>query len=180
MRNFLLTVLFTSAMITFSNAEAEDFSKWQPLDNKVQDELKWNNELLARGLSDYSLYALMALPIIDVLDESRAGQKVGAIALAHGINAGITHVVKVNSARMRPSGDNPMSFWSGHASSAFVGAAVTCHFQSSEKCAVSLAAASATGYLRIAGNKHWFSDVIAGAAAGFLIGSATPFVVMSW
>jgi membrane-associated phospholipid phosphatase len=36
--------------------------------------------------------------------------------------------------------------------------------------------ASAVGYLRVAGDQHWATDVLAGAAVGGLVGWAVPWV----
>jgi len=41
--------------------------------------------------------------------------------------------------------------------------------------AVGLAAAAMVGYLRIAADQHYFTDVLVGAAAGSAIGFAVPY-----
>ncbi|WP_295117692.1 phosphatase PAP2 family protein [uncultured Chitinophaga sp.] len=71
----------------------------------------------------------------------------------------------------RPDGSNYSSFPSGHTANAFAGA----EFLRREYADVSplygiagYAVAATTGYLRIRNNKHWFSDVVAGAGIGIL------------
>ncbi len=39
-----------------------------------------------------------------------------------------------------------------------------------------LAASAATGYLRVAGDKHWATDVLAGAGWGSAVGVGVPLL----
>lgn len=77
--------------------------------------------------------------------------------------------IKNLSGVTRPDGSNGMSFPSGHTANAFVAA----EFMRQEYKDVSpwygvagYAVAATTGYLRMYNNKHWFSDVVAGAGVG--------------
>ena len=80
------------------------------------------------------------------------------------------------------------SFWSGHTAMAFTGAGLTCSnaamldLYDSEAggviaCLGTLALATTTGYLRIAADRHWPSDVAVGALAGFTIGFGLPWLM---
>jgi len=71
----------------------------------------------------------------------------------------------------RPDGSDNYSFPSGHTAEAFASA----EFLRQEYKDVSMwygvagyAAAAATGYFRMYNNKHWFSDVVAGAGVGIM------------
>src|SRR5205085_1994320 len=71
----------------------------------------------------------------------------------------------------RPDGSNFKSFPSGHTATAFM----TAEYLRQEYKDVSpwipvagYAVAAATGYMRLYNNKHWASDVFAGAAIGVL------------
>lgn len=76
-------------------------------------------------------------------------------------------------------------FISGHTSVAFTGASLLCAFSrlrgqpagGRAECLVGLLAASITGALRIVGEQHYFSDVLAGAVSGFLAGFIVPVFV---
>ncbi|MBS1660171.1 MAG: phosphatase PAP2 family protein [Bacteroidetes bacterium] len=77
--------------------------------------------------------------------------------------------VKGSAHELRPDGSDHLSFPSGHTAMAFLSA----EFMRMEYKDVSpwygiagYAAATATGMLRIYNNKHWFSDVVAGAGVG--------------
>jgi membrane-associated phospholipid phosphatase len=83
------------------------------------------------------------------------------------------------------NGDANTSFVSGHASIAFTAATTMCmqHARLSlvgagdaAVCPVALTVATATGALRIIADKHYASDVIAGAALGALVGVAVNAV----
>ena len=79
--------------------------------------------------------------------------------------------IKKMSSQLRPDGTNYNSFPSGHTATAFASA----EFLYQEYKDVSpwygvagYTMAAATGYLRMYNNKHWFSDVVAGAGIGIL------------
>lgn len=81
-----------------------------------------------------------------------------------------------------------VSFFSGHASMAFAGAASTCSHHiafpmyggnafDAGICALSLTAATTVAVLRIVADKHWWSDVVAGASLGLGVGFGMPFLL---
>lgn len=112
--------------------------------------------------------------------------------------ADITQIVKFSVLRERPfvndlaasaksstpsPSDNDLSFFSGHTTLAFV-AAVSGGTVASLKgyrgagwiWAAGLTFATATGYLRIAADKHYFVDVLSGAMVGAGIGFWVPWL----
>lgn len=159
----------------------DDNFKWvKPFDDKVKAALKWENEALANEFSDYLMYSLTIGPMGYALgQEERRWQKFSAVVAGQLAVAGMTHVTKAVSNRTRPNGKSDTSFFSGHTSSAFAGAASICNFEK-ELCTPALLAATATGYLRIAANKHWASDVIVGGAVGYAGGSYIPTLIVSF
>jgi len=87
------------------------------------------------------------------------------------IMAGSTRFLKTTTHEQRPDGSNYLSFPSGHTATAFAAA----EFMRMEYKDVSpwygfagYAAAATTGALRMYNNRHWFSDVVAGAGIGIL------------
>jgi membrane-associated phospholipid phosphatase len=89
---------------------------------------------------------------------------------AYFLNTGLTNLLKVTVGRERPNGEDDMSFPSGHASTAFTLAAVAeRHFG----WKVGLPAYGVAGLVavsRLQRNKHYLSDVIAGATLGYIVG----------
>ncbi|UQA62087.1 phosphatase PAP2 family protein [Polyangium aurulentum] len=80
-------------------------------------------------------------------------------------------------------GDNNLSFYSGHAAlgfSAAVSAGTIATLKGYKAApwiwATGLTIAATTGYLRIAADKHYFTDVLLGAVTGSAIGFAVPYL----
>lgn len=90
-------------------------------------------------------------------------------AMSNIILTGTVYSLKKITAVQRPDGSAYTSFPSGHTAEAFASA----EFMRMEYKDVSpwygiagYAIAATTGYLRMYNNKHWFSDVVAGAGVG--------------
>ena len=90
---------------------------------------------------------------------------------AYFINAVFTFAIKDLTGRYRPDGANRHSFPSGHTSSSFVVAAMMHKMYGRQAGIPSYAIATLTGLQRIHGEKHWLTDVLAGALLGTLIGN---------
>jgi membrane-associated phospholipid phosphatase len=80
-------------------------------------------------------------------------------------------VTKNNAAILRPGGGSLTSFPSGHTALAFMGAEFLHHEYGHHSVWYSIAGytvAGATGFIRIYNDKHWLTDVVAGAGFGIL------------
>ncbi len=86
------------------------------------------------------------------------------------VNAGYTGLLKVTVRRERPDGSNEQSFPSGHASNAFTMATVAERHYGWKVGAPAYALAVAIGYSRMVRDKHYLSDVVAGATVGCIVG----------
>jgi membrane-associated phospholipid phosphatase len=97
------------------------------------------------------------------------------LALSLGTTTAVVGLLKRITDRTRPDGSNDYSFPSGHAAGAFAAATVIAREHGRAVGALAYGAAAAAGYARLANNKHYLSDVVAGAIIGRLIGRAfTP------
>ena len=172
-------------------------------DTAVRDGLKWSNTAAADTASNALAYG--GVPIaslgVDLLVSGRDWKVAGTDALIAGeaaILAGaFDQGIKLAVGRERPfvhalapgakgstdkPGDNNVSFYSGHTSftTAIAVATGMCASMRGEKdawivWATGVPLALGTGYLRIAADKHYASDVLVGAALGGLFGATVPF-----
>lgn len=84
---------------------------------------------------------------------------------------GLTQIPKYTINRERPDGNANNSFPSGHTATAFMGATLLQHEYGHISPWISIggyAAATATGVMRVANDRHWASDVVAGAGIGII------------
>jgi hypothetical protein len=123
--------------------------------------------------------AVYALNLAGIKGKHRLVDRTFLFGFSNLIQGGVTHIVKRWVQEPRPDHSNNLSFPSGHTSTAFANA----EFMRMEYKDVSpwygiagYAAAATTGYLRMYNNKHWLSDVIAGAGVGILSTQAAYFL----
>jgi len=86
----------------------------------------------------------------------------------------ITHALKRGVGKERPDGSSNHSFSSGHTATSFLGATILYHeFKDANMFYASsgFLFSSSTGGLRVVNNRHWVSDVLAGAGIGILVGN---------
>ena len=86
------------------------------------------------------------------------------------INAGYTTLLKEVVHRERPNGEDDLSFPSGHASNAFALAVVAERHYGWKAGLPAYTLASAIAVSRLQRNKHYLSDVMAGATLGYIVG----------
>ncbi len=143
------------------------------LDYHTKAELQEDHPLFAHHLDNYMQYAPMAavygLDLAGIKGKHDVADQTALYLLSFGIMGITTTSVKHLADRPRPDGSNNYSFPSGHTASAFAAA----EFLNQEYRDVSpwigyagYTVATATGALRMYNNKHWLSDVVAGAGFG--------------
>lgn len=94
----------------------------------------------------------------------------GSALLAFSINTGLKHALRVE----RPYNGVYNSFPSGHTVTAFLGAEIIRREYGKEYPAIAIAGytvAAGVGFMRMYNNRHWASDVMAGAGIGILSAS---------
>jgi membrane-associated phospholipid phosphatase len=189
-----------------------------PLDTATQEALGLDNpedRTLLDQTSDGLLAALVLWPLaVDSLLYAGLGEnawdaawQMSLISLeVFAINHALNITIKLLSRRERPHGlycrtrenydDDPLcgdplpaeSFWSGHVSNAFAGAALVCLHHDvfdlfgdvaadGAACGSALAMAAATGIFRIMADRHWVTDVLTGAVVGSAIGILVPYLL---
>lgn len=86
------------------------------------------------------------------------------------VNGAYTGLFKYSAKRERPDGSDHLSFPSGHTSTAFALATVASHHYGWKAGVPAYVLASGIGLSRIEGNRHYLSDVLAGATLGLIVG----------
>jgi membrane-associated phospholipid phosphatase len=120
--------------------------------------------------------AVFALNLMGVKGKHNVVDVAILYALSHASTGGVTSLLKHYTDVKRPDGSNYYSFPSGHTSSAFVASEMMHQEFKDVSIWYSVAAYStgiATGAMRMMNNKHWLSDVFAGAGIGILVTKAT-------
>jgi membrane-associated phospholipid phosphatase len=87
------------------------------------------------------------------------------LAKAYGTAMAVVYVLKIATDRTRPDGGH-LSFPSGHAASAFTGAAFLQRRYGWKLGVPAYLLAGYVGYSRVESKRHYTSDVVAGAAIG--------------
>ncbi len=98
-------------------------------------------------------------------------RQTGLLFTSAALMGAIVYPIKNFSHIWRPDDSNDHSFPSGHTSTAFVVAAVTDREFRDKSPWIGVGSytiAGATGILRVMNNKHWMSDVFAGAGIGLI------------
>ncbi|WP_316809099.1 phosphatase PAP2 family protein [Pedobacter agri] len=162
-----------AVLIGYGFASIYDQGALKALDLSTKAELREDYPRFAYHLDDYAQFA----PALAVYGLNLAGIKgkhnmfdASMIYITSATIMGIsTHLVKKGIGRIRPDGSGYNSFPSGHTASAFAAAEFLYQEFKYKSPWIGYAGyfvAAATGTLRMYNNKHWFSDVVAGAGFG--------------
>ena len=176
------------------------------LDRGARNAFRWEDRKLAAQTSDVlgfiasPILSFGGLTIAAAEDHAEKRTPVDVLIVVEcvAMSAVLNQIVKFVVARERPyahersvSGwleppkkpDDNLSFWSGHTSLTFTlaaaGGAVAAlggYDHAPLVMGVSGSLALATGYLRIAADKHYFTDVLTGAVMGSAMGILLPIV----
>jgi hypothetical protein len=163
--------IIPAIFITYGFVAVHNHGALKQLDVSTKDELQEDHPRFAVHVDDYAQFAPMVavfgLNLLGVAGKHSLFDASLLYTTSIGIMGISTHFVKQKEHRLRPDGSAYNSFPSGH--TAFAAA----EFLKQEYKDVSpwygyagYFIATATGTLRMYNNKHWFSDVVAGAGFG--------------
>lgn len=151
------------------------------------------SDLLANGALPAAVLGHAALAAWGDGGASQFGEDLVAISEAVLVSTDLNLVAKESAGRLRPSAwaagrttgiASNQSFYSGHTALAFslasaAGTVATMRGYRSAPWvwAIGMSLAAGVGYLRVAGDAHWATDALAGAAIGGAIGFAVPWTL---
>lgn len=145
------------------------------LDLSTRNELTEDHPAFAAHVDDYiefaPLLAMYGLDIAGIKGKNRVGDQTAMVLITTGITTAMVSTLKNQTHRLRPDGSSYNSFPSGHTATAFAAAELLNQEFKEQIPWIGYAGytiATATGVLRMYNNKHWVSDVVAGAGFGIL------------
>ncbi|QHS58691.1 phosphatase PAP2 family protein [Chitinophaga agri] len=170
----LAGIIVPTAMMTYG-AVSLTSGTLRSLDRSTKNEIMEDHPTFRTSIDDYLKYvpaaAVYALNMAGIKGKHNFADRTILLGMSSVLVTSSTFFIKNATARLRPDGSTYNSFPSGHTSVAFM----TAQFMWEEYKDVSpwygvagYAVASATGVLRIYNNRHWVSDVVAGAGLGIL------------
>lgn len=190
------------APLVWTGADEEGRERVNALDRKGRELLLWNDPMLARQLSNVLANFLVPAgaaglavaaglkggggPFADVLVAAEAMVYAGTISQAAKLIfrrqrpfARFSPPVEPTQGTLRLPDDDNLSFFSSHTSTTMAFAFAVAQIATRRRVRTPLVfilgiASGLTGYLRIASDRHYVTDVLAGGAVGALVGTAVP------
>ncbi|MDO4195014.1 MAG: phosphatase PAP2 family protein [Prevotellaceae bacterium] len=161
--------LFGLPLVAAGVIEMHDNKRFRSLRNDFVDsdyKHEWEN------YAQYSpAVVMLAMKALGVESKSSWGKLVTAGAGASAIQFCTTHAIKRIAKEERPDGSRNNSFPSGHTATAFMAATMLHHEYGDLSPWISIGGytvATTTGVMRMVNNRHWMSDVLAGAGIGIV------------
>lgn len=114
---------------------------------------------IAEALSNGFVYSNIGLQTLHSFQSSDRRHAFTCQGIDQGVALGAALLAKFTVHRLRPDGSNDHSFFSGHTTNAMV--------STGWNVRVAVPLAFSAGYMRMAANKHYLSDVLTGAAVGW-------------
>ncbi|MDR1632422.1 MAG: phosphatase PAP2 family protein, partial [Dysgonamonadaceae bacterium] len=165
----LPAVMITYGALSFGNGAIRNLD-YSTRNELLEDESIWNDRW-----DDYLQYspavAAFSMKLCGVQSVHKLSDMFILYTLSSALSAGVVFTTKNIIGRKRPDGSSYRSFPSGHTATAFT-AAEFLHQEYGDKSVwISIGGygmASLIGVSRICNNRHWVSDVVAGAGIGIL------------
>lgn len=141
-------------------------------DEKLHDKTKYKSEMLK--IDNFSQYmpgaAVFGLNLCGVRSNHHYLDLCALYGSSLIFGGAVVTIMKMEIDKKRPDNDVHNSFPSGHTATAFISAEFL-RLENRDKPWIGISGyvvAASTGFLRMYNNRHWFSDVVAGAGIGIL------------
>ena len=170
----IIGIAVPAAMITYGLISLGD-NGIRNIDFKVRNSLEQNNRFWNKEIDDYVQYVPAAAAYAMKFCKVESAHNLLDMTILYGLSnivaAGAVRGTKYITHRERPNGSGHYSFPSGHTSTAFVAAEFLYQEYKDKSIWIGIcgySVATFVGIARIYNNKHWVSDVVAGAGVGIL------------
>jgi len=178
----IIGLALPSTMITYGFISLGD-NGIREIDYRVRQSLEKNNQFWNTHVDDYMQFAPAVAAYTMKLCKIESAHNLLEMTVLYGLSSilsgGLISKTKVMTARERPDHSNNRSFPSGHTETAFVAAEFLHQEYKNESVWISIcgySAATFVGIARVYNNKHWVSDVVAGAGIGILSTKAVYWI----
>ena len=130
------------------------------------------NKLTIDDISQYAPFvSVFALNATGIRGKNSIQDQSIILATSYIIMGSTVNIIKLTGNEMRPDGTSNNSFPSGHTATAFMGAELL--YQEYKEVSIwygvsGYVVAAGTGFFRMYNNRHWLTDISAGAGIGIL------------
>lgn len=172
-KQFIIPTVFISyGIIGLESGQIKGFNAG--INNEVEEHIdeKVSLDDFSQYLPMASLYGLSAL---GVKGKNTTKDKTIILATSYLLMGLTVNAFKTTASVKRPDGTSLNSFPSGHTATAFMGAELMYQEYKDESVWYGIsgyAVAAGTGIFRMYNNRHWLTDVVAGAGIGILSAKA--------
>ncbi|MDR0874167.1 MAG: phosphatase PAP2 family protein [Prevotellaceae bacterium] len=167
-------IALPALMVTYGIVSIES-DGLKALDYSTEYELHEDSYMFYHHLDDYLQFspaaAAFTMKLAGVPSKHNLVDMAALYALSNGAMAGVTYAGKTAFGRTRPDGSTANSFPSGHTATAFCAAAFLHEEYGDRSLWISAGGytmATLIGFSRIFNDRHWVSDIVAGAGVGIL------------
>lgn len=159
----------------------------QDLNEKIAYEVAEDASGFKTKVDNYLQYAPAAsvyvLNAAGIKGKHRIIDRTIILAMSSILACQLVTTLKYSTHQLRPDGSTYNSFPSGHTTTAFVGAEMLNQefgWRSPLYSVAGYSMAAGTAFLRMMNNRHWLSDVLAGAGIGMLSTKFSYWVYSKW
>jgi hypothetical protein len=159
----------------------------QDLNKKISEEVTEDASGFKTRADDYLRYAPAAsvylLNAVGIKGKHKFLDRTIILTMSTIISSQLVTALKHATHQLRPDGSTYNSFPSGHTTTAFIGAEMMNQefgWRSPWYSVAGYTMATGTAFLRIMNNRHWLSDVVAGAGIGMLSTKFSYWLYSKW
>ncbi|MDR2125979.1 MAG: phosphatase PAP2 family protein [Prevotellaceae bacterium] len=181
----LKKIIIPAALISYGIASRIS-NPVRRLDYKIAGEVAKHNKYSTK-IDDYMQYAshaaVFGIDLLGVKAKHKLLDRTFIVATSGVITALCVQTLKRTTLVRRPDGSDSYSFPSGHTATAFAGAHILFKEYKDESLLIGIAGygmALTTGCMRMLNNKHWLSDIAAGAGIGMASVELSYLFLPAW